>query len=161
MNIEEEKTTALSKDILYEKSLQRQKLFVHSAQLQLTVHCKKVHRNVRISNLTIEDLIRFIEFFNENEKIERQHLIILDDFGIQPLDAQSRSMLMEIIEDRHQNASTLITSQVPVAKWVEVIAENTIADAIMDRLIHNAHRLELKGESLRKKSNLKLNEIDN
>lgn len=100
-------------------------------------------------------------YISEIAKIERQHLIILDDFGIQPLDAQCRSMLMEIIEDRHQNASTLITSQVPVAKWVEVIAENTIADAIMDRLIHNAYRLELKGESLRKKSNLKLNEIDN
>ncbi len=82
--------------------------------------------------------------------MERQQLIILDDFGIQPLDAQSRSMFMEIIEDRHGKASTLITSQVPVSKWYEVIGEVTIADAIMDRLIHNAHRIELKGESMRK-----------
>jgi DNA replication protein DnaC len=90
-------------------------------------------------------------YISEIAKIERQHLIILDDFGIQPLDPQSRALLMEIIEDRHEKGSTLITSQVPVAKWYEVIGEQTIADAIMDRLIHGAHRLELKGESLRKK----------
>ncbi len=89
-------------------------------------------------------------YITEIAKMERQQLIILDDFGIQPLDAQSRSMFMEIIEDRHGKASTLITSQVPVSKWYEVIGEVTIADAIMDRLIHNAHRIELKGESLRK-----------
>jgi DNA replication protein DnaC len=90
-------------------------------------------------------------YINEIGKIERQQLLILDDFGIQPLDAQSRSALMEIIEDRHEKASTLITSQVPVANWYEVIGEKTIADAIMDRIIHNAHRIELSGESLRKK----------
>ena len=90
-------------------------------------------------------------YINEIGKIERQQLLILDDFGIQPLDAQSRSALMEIIEDRHEKASTLITSQVPVASWYEVIGEKTIADAIMDRIIHNAHRIELSGESLRKK----------
>ena len=89
-------------------------------------------------------------YISEIAKMERQQLIILDDFGIQPLDAQSRSMFMEIIEDRHGKCSTIITSQVPVNKWHEVIGEQTIADAIMDRLIHNAHRLELKGESLRK-----------
>lgn len=88
----------------------------------------------------------------ELAKMERQQLILIDDFGIQPLDAQSRSMFMEIIEDRHGKGSTIITSQVPVTKWHEVIGEQTIADAIMDRLIHNAHRLELKGESLRKRT---------
>jgi DNA replication protein DnaC len=90
-------------------------------------------------------------YIAEVGKMERQQLIILDDFGIQPLDAQSRSAFMEIIEDRHEKASTLITSQVPIAKWYEVIGEKTIADAIMDRIIHNAHRIELSGESLRKK----------
>jgi len=89
-------------------------------------------------------------YITEIAKMERQQLIILDDFGIQPLDAQSRSMFMEIIEDRYGKASTLITSQIPVSKWYEVIGEVTIADAIMDRLIQNAHRIELKGESLRK-----------
>lgn len=89
-------------------------------------------------------------YISEIAKIERQQLIIIDDFGIQPLDAQGRAMLMEIIEDRHGKGSTVITSQVPVNKWYEVIGEQTIADAIMDRLIHSAHRIELKGESLRK-----------
>ncbi len=89
-------------------------------------------------------------YIAEIAKMERQQLIIIDDFGIQPLDAQSRAMLMEIIEDRHGKGSTIITSQVPVNKWYEVIGEQTIADAILDRLIHSAHRIELKGESLRK-----------
>jgi DNA replication protein DnaC len=89
-------------------------------------------------------------YITEIAKIERQQLVIIDDFGIQPLDTQARAMLMEIIEDRHGKGSTLITSQVPVSKWYEVIGEQTIADAILDRLIHSAHRLELKGESLRK-----------
>lgn len=77
--------------------------------------------------------------------------MIIDDFGIAPLDAQSRSALMEIIEDRHGKASTIITSQVPINGWHEVIGEQTIADAILDRLVHDAHRVEMKGESLRKK----------
>ena len=90
-------------------------------------------------------------YLKEIAKIERQDLLILDDFGIQPFDAQSRSALMEIIEDRHGKTSLVITSQVPVNKWHEVIGEKTIADAILDRIIHDAHRMELKGESLRKK----------
>lgn len=93
-------------------------------------------------------------YLKEISKIERQHLLILDDFGIQPLDAQSRNALMELIEDRHEKSAIIITSQVPVSKWFEVIGEQTIADAILDRIVHNAHRLELKGESLRKKKNL-------
>ena len=90
-------------------------------------------------------------YLKEIARIERQDLLILDDFGIQPFDAQSRAALMEIIEDRHGKTSLIITSQVPVSKWHEVIGEKTIADAILDRIIHDAHRLELKGESLRKK----------
>ncbi len=90
-------------------------------------------------------------YLREISKIERQDLLILDDFGIQPFDAQSRAALMEIIEDRHGKTSLIITSQVPVSKWYDVIGEKTIADAILDRIIHNAHRLELTGESLRKK----------
>lgn len=90
-------------------------------------------------------------YLKEITRMEKQELLIIDDFGIQPLDQQSRTILMEIIEDRHGKRSTLITSQVPVNKWHEVIGEQTIADAILDRIIHDAHRLELKGESLRKK----------
>lgn len=90
-------------------------------------------------------------YIKELAKIEKQQLLIIDDFGIQPLDAQSRSALMEIIEDRHGKSSTIITSQVPVSKWHDIIGEQTIADAILDRIVHDAHRVEMKGESLRKK----------
>jgi DNA replication protein DnaC len=90
-------------------------------------------------------------YLKEIARIERQHLLILDDFGIQPFDAPSRAALMELIEDRHGKGAIIITSQVPVSKWFDLIGEQTIADAILDRIIHNAHRLELKGESLRKK----------
>lgn len=84
-------------------------------------------------------------------KIERQNLIILDDFGLQPLDSQNRIALLEIIEDRNNKGSIIVTSQVPVKGWYEIIGEKTIADAILDRLIHQSHRIELAGESMRRK----------
>ena len=100
-------------------------------------------------------------YLKEITRMEKQDLLIIDDFGIQPLDQQSRTILMEIIEDRHGKRSTLFTSQVPVNNWIEVIGEQTIADAILDRIIHNAHRVELKGESMRKKrSNLQSESIE-
>jgi len=86
----------------------------------------------------------------EIARIEKQDLLIIDDFGIQPLETQNRAILMEIIEDRHGRASTMVTSQIPVNKWYEIIGEQTVADAILGRIVHNAHRLELKGESMRK-----------
>jgi len=92
-------------------------------------------------------------YIREIARIEKQDLLILDDFGIQPLDNQSRSYLMEIIEDRHGKRSTIITSQLPVMQWHEIIGENTIADAILDRIVHQAHRIELSGESMRKRNN--------
>ena len=98
-------------------------------------------------------------YLKEITKMEKQELLIIDDFGIQPLDQLSRTILMEIIEDRHGKRSTLITSQVPVNKWHEVIGEQTIADAILDRIIHDAHRLELRGESMRKKRSILPEEI--
>lgn len=87
----------------------------------------------------------------EMARIEKQDLLIIDDFGIQPFDHQSRLSLLEIIEDRHGKRSTIFTSQVPVTQWHDVIGEQTVADAILDRIVHNAHRIELKGESLRRK----------
>lgn len=90
-------------------------------------------------------------YLKELAKIEKQHILLIDDFGIQPLDAQSRSALMEIMEDRHGKSSTIITSQIPINKWHEIIGEQTIADAILDRIVHDAHRIEMKGDSLRKK----------
>ena len=85
------------------------------------------------------------------DKIAKAGLLILDDFGLAYLDKQQQMDLMEIIEDRHSKSSTIIASQLPVAKWYEIIGEATIADAILDRLVHASHRIELKGESLRKK----------
>jgi len=89
-------------------------------------------------------------YLKEISRLERQHLLILDDFGIQPLDSPNRLALLEIIEDRHGKGSVLITSQVPVSGWYEIIGEKTVADAILDRLVHDAHRIELMGESMRK-----------
>jgi DNA replication protein DnaC len=91
----------------------------------------------------------------ELQRIERQDLLIIDDFGIQPFDQPGRASLMEIIEDRHGKHSTIITSQLPVKQWHDVIGEKTIADAVLDRIVHNAGRIELKGESLRKRDNKK------
>jgi DNA replication protein len=94
-------------------------------------------------------------------KIEKQDLLILDDFGLQPFDTQSRSALLEVMEDRHGKRATIITSQLPVSSWYDVIGEKTVADAILDRIVHNAQRLELKGESLRRKTNKNVEENKN
>jgi len=93
-------------------------------------------------------------YLRELAKIKKQHLIILDDFGLQPLDNQNRMTLLEIIEDRHNNGSVMITSQIPVQGWYDIIGDKTIADAILDRLIHQSHRIELTGESMRRKRKL-------
>lgn len=84
------------------------------------------------------------------KRIEKQDLLIIDDFGMQPMDDQNRMMLLEIVEDRHQFRSTIISSQLPVEKWYDIIGESMVADAILDRLVHTAHRIELSGESMRK-----------
>jgi len=89
----------------------------------------------------------FIKLLNH---IEKTHLLIFDDFGIYSCDGITRLALLQILEDRYGKRAVLITSQLPFAKWYEFIGEPTIADAIMDRLAGNAHRIELKGESLRK-----------
>ncbi|MFV0585992.1 IS21-like element helper ATPase IstB [Bacteroides reticulotermitis] len=86
----------------------------------------------------------------ELKKIERMDLLIMDDFGMQPFDAGARMNLMDIIEDRYGKKTTLITSQVPVKDWYDVIGEKTIADAVLDRIVHQAIRIELYGDSLRK-----------
>ena len=80
----------------------------------------------------------------------RADLLILDDWGLEPLDAAARHDLLEIIEERYGRRSTMITSQLPVDRWHEIIGDPTYADAILDRLVHNAHRIELTGESMRR-----------
>ena len=90
-------------------------------------------------------------YLKEIARIEKHDLLILDDFGLQPFDNLSRSALMEIVEDRHSKRSTIITSQWPISDWHEIIGEQTLADAILDRIVHSAHRMELLGPSLREK----------
>jgi DNA replication protein DnaC len=82
--------------------------------------------------------------------LARVDLLILDDWGPEQLNAEQRRDLLEIVEDRFDARSILITSQLPVERWYEIIGDPTLADAILDRVIHNAHRIELKGESMRK-----------
>ncbi len=78
-------------------------------------------------------------------------LLIIDDWGLEPLNAGTPNDLVEIMDDRYEQSATLIISQLPTEQWYESIGDNTLADMILDRLMHNAHRINLKGESMRKK----------
>ena len=88
------------------------------------------------------------------KRLFKTHLLVIDDLGLAPLTDPERRDLLEVIEDRHGSGSTLITSQLPIENWHDHIGDPTIADAILDRLIHNAHRIQLKGGSMRKKQKL-------
>ena len=84
------------------------------------------------------------------QSLAKIDLLVLDDWGLEPLKAAQRNDLMEIMDDRHGSSSTAIISQLPTEEWHQSIGDNTLADAILDRLMHNAHRIKLKGESMRK-----------
>lgn len=90
-------------------------------------------------------------YIKEMAKIERQDILLLDDFCLQPMDNQARLILLDLVEDRHAKRSMIITSQYPPDIWHERIGDKTVADAILDRIVHNAHRVELKGDSMRRK----------
>jgi DNA replication protein DnaC len=90
-------------------------------------------------------------YLREISRIEKQDLLILDDFGLQPINNQNRAELMELIEYSHGIRSTIITSQLPLQEWYDVIEEKTVADAILDRLVYDAHRIEIEGVSMRRK----------
>ncbi len=89
-------------------------------------------------------------YLKELGKLFKADLLILDDFGLQSFDNHARETLMDIIDDRYHKASTIISSQIPVSAWYDIIGEGTIADAILDRIVNSSHRIDLKGESLRK-----------
>ena len=89
-------------------------------------------------------------YLKELDKLLKADLLILDDFGLQSFDNHARETLMDIIDDRYNKASTIISSQIPVSAWYDIIGEGTIADAILDRIVNSSHRIDLKGESLRK-----------
>lgn len=89
-------------------------------------------------------------YLKELDKLLKADLLILDDFGLQSFDNHARETLMDIIDERYNKASTIISSQIPVSAWYDIIGEGTIADAILDRIVNSSHRIDLKGESLRK-----------
>ena len=88
-------------------------------------------------------------------KINKADLLLIDDFALHPFTQEYTAALMTIIEDRYERAATIITSQIPVNKWYQTFGEGTIADAILDRIVYASHRIELKGQSLRKRKVLK------
>lgn len=89
-------------------------------------------------------------YLKELKKLLKADLLILDDFGLQAFDNHARETLMDIIDDRYNKSSTILSSQIPVSAWYDIIGEGTIADAILDRIVNSSHRIDLKGESLRK-----------
>jgi DNA replication protein DnaC len=89
-------------------------------------------------------------YLKELNKLQKTSLIILDDFGLQALDNHCREALMDIIDDRYNKTSTIVVSQIPVSVWYDIIGEGTIADAILDRIVNSSHRIDLKGDSMRK-----------
>ena len=90
--------------------------------------------------------------------IERSQLLIIDDWGPEVLNAEQRRDLLEIVDDRCDKSSLLITSQVPIKQWHDIVGDPTIADAILDRIIHNTHRIELKGHSMRRRQTIQASE---
>jgi DNA replication protein DnaC len=105
---------------------------------------QKLMARLKIARLEGKSMVLF-------DKLARIDLLIIDDFGLFSLDNQQQLDFMEIIEDRHARKATIISSQLPVANWFDLFKEATLADAILDRIVHTSHRFELKGESLRKK----------
>jgi len=89
-------------------------------------------------------------YLKELRKLQNTDVLILDDFGLQAFDVTTREIMMDIIDDRFNETSTVVSSQIPVSAWYDIIGEGTIADAILDRLVNSSHRIDLKGESLRK-----------
>ena len=117
------------------------------------------HMGLRVAYFSLPKLFQKLHlaqadgsYIKELARLEKQHLLILDDWGLQALSLAERLVLMQLVEDRHGRGSTIITSQLPVSAWYDYLADATLADALLDRLVHQAHRLELKGESMRKRT---------
>ena len=113
--------------------------------------CKVMYRNAQKLFNALKSARVDGSYIKEMKKIEKQDLLIVDDFGLQPLDSLASLTLMEIIEDRLGIKSVIIGSQLPLEKWYEVITEKTVADAVLDRLLNTSHKIILKGESMRRK----------
>ena len=116
--------------------------------------CLKKHKVLYVNCMKFFSQLKYAKadgtYFKEMKKIQNQDLLILDDFGLKKFDADSRLMLLEMLEDRYGRKSTIIASQISVSLWFDIIGDKTIADAICDRFIHNSNKIDLKGPSLRK-----------
>jgi len=106
--------------------------------------CSKLFKQLRLARADGD-------YLKVTARIQKQDLLIVDDFGLEPFDAPSRLSLLEILEDRIGRGSTIVVSQIPVDKWHQIIGDPTIADAVCDRIVHSSHRIELKGPSMRKR----------
>ena len=117
--------------------------------------CREGYKTLYFNSLKLFSMLKYAKadgsYFKEINKIKKTELLILDDFGLEPLDQQSRLILLEILEDRHSLQGTIISTQLPIKTWHEIIGDSTIADAICDRLVHNSTKINIKGESMRKK----------
>jgi DNA replication protein DnaC len=116
--------------------------------------CRADHsvRFFRLPRL-VDELARYHALQNRSaflRQLAKAELLVLDDFGLTPLSEQTKRDLLEILDDRYDRTSTIVTSQLPVDQWHSFLADPTLADAILDRLVHNSYRLALKGESMRK-----------
>lgn len=116
--------------------------------------CMMEHRTIYANTARLLKKLKLCKvdgtYLKELDKLLKTDLLILDDFGLQSFDNHAREAMMDIIDDRYNKASTIIASQIPVSAWYDIIGESTIADAILDRIVNSSHRLDLKGESLRK-----------
>lgn len=116
-------------------------------------HCVRFLRLPRL----VDELTRYHALQNRSaflKQLARADLLVLDDFGLTPLSDQSKRDLLEILDDRYDRSSTIVTSQLPVDQWHAFLADPTLADAILDRLVHNSYRLTLQGESMRKQKKI-------
>ena len=120
--------------------------------------CEQAYRTMYYPMSVLSDTIAAVKLQGNYpkwiKKIQKTPLLILDDFGLTSIDSITRKALMDIVDFRYANHPTIIVSQIPVAEWHPLIGESTIADAILDRLVHNAHRIELIGESMRKQKKI-------
>lgn len=118
--------------------------------------CLRGHtsKNIRLPTLFSELIVSKADgsYFKLMSSMSKYDVLILDDLGIAPLTDEQRRDLLEIIDARYNQKATIITSQLPIKIWHEAIGDSTLADAIMDRIVHNAYRIELKGDSMRKKA---------
>ena len=120
--------------------------------------CQMLHRTLYFPASRFLDKVKLAKLDGSYSKmvksIGKAPLLILDDFLLTPVDQAGRSALLDLVEERYDKAATIIATQIPVADWHGLIGESTVADAILDRLVYSSHRIELTGESLRKKKTL-------